>query len=340
MSKLGLFFLLLLCILTSALSLKFQIKDPESLPLQYQVLRHHQLLNAQAENFNPWQYRIMSAIVLEGIIKAFRQNDSFRQHETPSSSLQNMNELRVSYVTLYPYLLLRFLQNIIIFLLSLYLLKLLEIDHYFLKILSILTLGYTFSVAHYNSGLSFDNYFDIIFYQLALIALLQQRLLLLIPLCFLAATNRETGFLICLFPILLTKDWKFNAENKKLAYYSTLNIIAFTIPFYAIRCYFGYQEPQITGSLIENISSLTSYREIFWTYNLAPLIALVFFKRWPKILKNCFWLIIPIWLIIHFCYARVEETRLFLVPFTLIILPALICIIQQTVQQKKILLKS
>jgi hypothetical protein len=58
------------------------------------------------------------------------------------------------------------------------------------------------------------------------------------------------------------------------------------------------------------------------TVSILPLLALWKFGRLPDTLKGFFWIVVPVWMIVHLTSALANETRLFLVPVALIVIPA------------------
>ena len=71
-----------------------------------------------------------------------------------------------------------------------------------------------------------------------------------------------------------------------------------------------------------NLTNPWTYWSIFATTGFIPIIALARYKAWPPVLRRFFWLLIPAWVVIHLFLATIAEARLFLVPYSLVILPA------------------
>lgn len=67
-------------------------------------------------------------------------------------------------------------------------------------------------------------------------------------------------------------------------------------------------------------------REATWinhaaTWMVMPALALVFWRKWPPLLKRWFWMVAPAWMIVNLIFCRVNETRVFLLPYILFVLP-------------------
>ena len=70
-----------------------------------------------------------------------------------------------------------------------------------------------------------------------------------------------------------------------------------------------------------NLGHYQSWLNLFGTMGILPIMALVSSPRWPRDLKAVFWLVVPIWFLIHFTASMVDESRLFLVPQALVFVP-------------------
>jgi hypothetical protein len=199
----------------------------------------------------------------------------------------------------------------------------------------VLAWGFTYS--GYASNLAFDTYFDVLFYLMAVILILEKRSILILPLSILAALNRETGILI---PALLTatvfeRPLKI-MMRKKAFLIGTASLLLFAATLAGIRIYFGprsFLEEYVPGLslLVYNATNLYSYFSIFATFSILPLIALVRFKGWPRILKRYFWLILPLWVVVHIFTSVIAEARLFLVPYVVVLLPAAMLVLQDEI---------
>ena len=310
-----------LVILISALILSFATVSAQVNTLGihfikiHQEREHNKLLEGRAGN--PWQYRILADYMLKPCL-------NFAQ------------EIEIERPKPNTYIFFRFLQNILIFVAASYYYKKLGLS-LITSLLGISILAWSISQGVYDSDLSFSTYFDLLFYLIAVNLLLTEKYLWLLPLMVLAAFNRETsGLIIILLPayIIFSKP-----EQKKdpLIYIATLGMgILYTSIFFGLRAYFDEQEfltayGNFPGkqTLYFNVVNLLSWQRILMTVGLLPFLAIFSYPKWTKPLKIFFWVIVPIWGVIHFLASVVSETRLFLVPIALIFIPATLFGIQK-----------
>jgi hypothetical protein len=60
---------------------------------------------------------------------------------------------------------------------------------------------------------------------------------------------------------------------------------------------------------------------LFSTFGILPLVALLGYRWWPPLLKLWFWLIVPLWITVHVLSALINESLLFTEPNVLILVP-------------------
>lgn len=329
----------------------------------YQIYRG--IIEKHAKFYNPWQYRILCPLVIEGskkvydltIDKVFPIERITGHIPFPSTSgftpdtKEFIEELRdpniVKYLLIF--LVFRFIEDLLILLFSFFLLN------YFIKNLWLVFLGLVLISWSMGNGvavspLSFDTYLDNALYLLAgCIILYKKNPWYILPVTIAGAINRETSLLIPyllfvsnmhfklpLFSIASLK--KFSWPNRKIFVVSFLSFLSFAIIFISIRIYFGYQPPAIwkvpagIPMLRLNILSpvaLKGYFEMFGAFSILPLICLYKFNRCPKILQIWFIAIVPVWFFVHFYSAPTYQSRLFFVPTFLIFIPMVLSIIQK-----------
>ncbi|HEY9007937.1 hypothetical protein [Ohtaekwangia sp.] len=281
-----------------------------------QIERHKNIMAGTSEFYNPWQYRILSPYILEGFIQFF-------------------NKILPGKFEMLPYLFFKFIQNMLIFYISFYYYKALQIRNPILIFAGLMLLCYTISNSVFQSDFSFNTYFDIIFYLLAACVILHKKYYWILPITFFAAVNRETsGFipLMVVAPFLLF-DRSMLTKDKWIITLSSLAV--FAAVFVSIRLYFGFREAEgIHGMrsplayLKFNLTFFRMYPQLFGTLGLIPLITLFGFRRLPLMLKSWCLLIVPFWFVIHLAKSTAMESRLFLVPQALIFIPAMLWLIE------------
>lgn len=290
------------------------------------VLRHSNMLAGQSEFFNPWQYRIFSTYLLEGIIVLFDRLPVINQYQY------------------FPYLFLRFIQNLVIFYVAYKFYKALQIESKYLIILGLLLLGYNMSNSVFQSDLSFNTYFDILFYLLAGYLIILNKTIWVLPLMIFASFNRETSVLIAFMVMASAIDFK----SRKVKSWFDLKIgigalLIFVAIFIGLRAYYGMPAAQgihgMTSPLSYlkfNLAFFRMYPEMFGTLGIIPLLVILKFKSLSYHMKLFLLLIVPIWFLVHFVKSTAVETRLFLVPQALIFIPALLQIIEMEWKKNKI----
>jgi hypothetical protein len=281
-----------------------------------QFTRHKNIIAGNSEFYNPWQYRILSPYILESLIQLF-------------------NKVLSGKYEILPYLFFKFIQNMLIFYISFYYYKLLNIKNPILIFAGLMLLCYTISNSVFQSDFSFNTYFDIIFYLLAACVILNGKFYWIIPITFFAALNRETSGFI---PFMVVVPFLFaNKEllTKEKWIITAASLAVFAIVFVSIRLYFGFQEAEgIHGMrspfayLKFNLTFFRMYPQLFGTLGLIPFITVFGFRRLPTPLKSWCLLIVPFWLVIHMVKSTAMESRLFLVPQALIFIPAMLWLIE------------
>jgi hypothetical protein len=325
--------------------------------------RHIALIQNRAEYYNPWQYRMLCPVLIEGMMWLYNHsvdlvypveeklqlNFSKTSVPTPETEqfftlLQTKGALKYMIV----FLTFRFLLNFLVFVLAFY------VWHYFVKNKWLILMGLMFlSLAMGNaviaSDLTFNTYLDNVFYlSAALIILYKKNSLLILPLTLLAAFNRETAMLI---PVLYfvsnlkLKEWSMRAllnplkilPEKKVMILSILSLILFLSVFFSVRMYYGFVPPKIwkVPAGIEMVKlnlfstvAVKSYFEMLGVFSIIPLLLIYRFRQFPALLQLWFLGIVPVWFAVHIYSVVIYQTRLFLVPTALIFIPMLLWLIE------------
>ena len=278
------------------------------------IERHQNLIAGHSEFFNPWQYRVLAPFILEGFIKVF------------NSALPEAPEIL-------PYFVVRFMQNLLLLYIAFYYYKSLHVTNPYILFAGMMLLCYSISNSVFQSDLSFNTYFDVIFYLLAGWVILNGQFFWIIPITFFAALNRETsGFIPLMLIAAFVKTGDLTRNKWTIA---GLSFGLFALVFISIRLLYGFEKAEgIHGMtspldyLSFNLGFFRMYPQLFGTLGVVPIVALVGFRRLPDILKKWFWLIVPFWFLIHLVKSTAVETRLFLVPQALIFIPAMLYLAQ------------
>lgn len=281
--------------------------------LNTMIERHRNLIAGNSEFYNPWQYRILGPFLLEGMVQVY-------------------NAILPGKPEILPYLILRFLQNVALLYLAFYYYKALKVSNPVILFAGMMLLCYAISNSVFQSDLSFNTYFDVIFYLLAAWVILTKHSYWIIPITFFAALNRETSAFIPLMLIVAPTKEKTRDESRTTIWLiAGISMILFAIVFISLRIFYGYPEARgIHGMespmdyLSFNLRFFRMYPQLFGTLGLIPLITIIAFVKLPQVLKNWIWLILPFWFAVHLLKSTIVETRLFLVPLVLIFVPAML----------------
>ena len=278
-----------------------------------QVLRHEARLAGQSPFFNPWQYRILTTWAVEALVTAYQKLG-----------------VRYPYYSAFTHF--RFVQQLIIFALCFFYFRRFTQNH-LLTLTGVILLGYAMSYGVWNSDLSFDTYMDIILYLLAFLSLEAGRFAWIIPISAVAAANRETAILIPVFAgVLAVKSlWPPRFDRREMTI-ACLAFAAFLIVSGAIQYHYGFAPPNKMvatdlGRLKLNLTDARTYFFVLGVVNVTLLLPIFFFGKLTPFLKRAFLAIVPIWFMAHYVMAHATESRLFLVPQAVVLIPILLHLI-------------
>ena len=200
--------------------------------------------------------------------------------------------------------------------------------------MAVLARGFTYS--GYGTSLSFDTYFDILFYLLAGIIIISRKYIWLILATVFASINREpSGLIAIMLAVSTTRIRPKVIINRRALAIASICMFLFIVEYLGLRLYFGPREfsDQLGHSmgwevLRYNLTDRYTYFSAFATFSFLPLLALVQWRKWPDILHSFFWAIVPMWLLIIPLFGKLAEARLLLVPYIVVILPAAFIVIQ------------
>jgi hypothetical protein len=290
--------------------------SPLAVDMPRQIERHERMIAGNSEFFNPWQYRIFSAYVLEGIIRVY-------------------DTILPGKPAMIPYVGLHFVQIALILFLCLIYFRHLGIENPFLRGLGLVVTCFCISTSVFQSDLSFNTYFDIIFYLIAALLILRDNIVWIIPLTLVAALNRETSGFIPLM-VLAPFSTRLSDIDRRKVMIAGASLIVFAAAFFAVRLYYGFQPAVGIHGMISpkdfflfNITFFRMYPLLLGTLSIIPIVVIFYLGRLPLILRHWFWLIVPLWFLIHLVKGTAMETRLFLVPQVLIFIPSFLVLIDR-----------
>jgi hypothetical protein len=309
-------YLLVFCaVALGVITVRFQVADMiggiDSLNFE-QLDRHMDVLRGTAPN--PWQYRVLSEWVAEGFVKLF-------------GFLSPRNAVAFGFLTF------RLLQNTFIFILALILYKRLGGSH-ILALLGGILLASSMKNALFESDLSFNTYFDLLFYLLAVLLILERKYNWIIALTFLAALNRETSGLIPF--LLLSAAWTDSALSRSRRILPAfVSFGVWMLIFVGLRVlypdrplYIPYDQAPGYPLLVYNLTRSVTWTELFHTFGFTPVLGLFTFFAWHPYWKRFFFIMVPAWFVIHAFASVMAETRLFLVPLAIVFIPAVLLLLR------------
>lgn len=333
--------------------------------------RHKALIEGKSEYYNPWQYRILCPVIIEGLMWGYNHTVDkiypieekftlkFQQTSEPNPETKQFLELiqlkgALKYMIVF--LFFRFCLNLLVFILSFCLWR------YFIKNNWLVFSGLMFlSLAMGNaviaSDLTFNTYLDNIFYLFtACIILYKKNPFWLLPLTLFAAFNRETAMLIPFLYFVSQTDFSnfrlktFNIKSVQFpgsaVWFLTAGLyIIFFAVFIGVRIYYGYVPaqswkatsgiPMIKLNLFSAVG-VKAYFEMIGLFSVIPFIILYKFNRFPLQLRVWFLALVPLWFAVHVYSVVIYQTRLFLVPVIIVFLPMMLWLIENGYKSKPV----
>ena len=269
---------------------------------------HKSVMSGQSKD--PYQYRVLT----EYFVAAVRFMTA---------------QLGIPHPDAIGFVVVRSLQNILIFMLAAVYYRRLGLN-LIATLLSLSILSWAMANALWDSGLKFDTYSEIILYLVAGLLLINRKYLWTLILIAIAAANRETSGLIAvmLSGTMIMDRWPGRPTNRELLIAASAFVI-FGIVYFGVRAAYGPRE-LVTAYGISvggmalfsfNVNRLRTWVQLFNTHSIIPIIALFCMRKWPPILRVYFWAVVPVWATVHLFLSILAESRLVLVPFTLVLLP-------------------
>lgn len=284
------------------------------------IERHQNILEGKSIFFNPWQYRILSAYLLEIFVQGFKFFLSEKK------------------AYLFAFLGFRFLEHLFIYISAIIFYKKFT-QSKTLIYLALMVLAFSMSHSTFGSDLSYNTYLGLLFYLLAANVIFSNlNNWWILVLSILAAFNRESGIVIPLLLLAQNIDFKqFKIKNKQNIIISGISIFTFILVFFGLRMHYGFVENEVFSWsepfkwLKFNFTNHRVYYFVFGTIGILPFLLLGKFKNLDIRLKLMFYLIVPIWFFIHYTMVAAWESRVFLVPVALVFIPCVIDLIQKEI---------
>jgi hypothetical protein len=166
-------------------------------------------------------------------------------------------------------------------------------------------------------------------YLAAGLIILTRRYAWIIPLVCVAALNRETSGLI---PFLVfAEELALRARaprHRELLLMGGIALAVYVAIFACLRWAFppqdlitAYGNPPGLATLRFNLLRPQTWIQLFGTLGVLPFLAMASLRQWPAALRGFFWIVVPVWFLIHPFTSIMAESRLFLVPMALVFVP-------------------
>jgi hypothetical protein len=275
-----------------------------------QMERHNAVLQGTAPN--PLQYRPLSEWLVEAAYRAVKA----------------LHLPRPDHVAFLGF---RTVQNVLILLLAAGLYG--RLTRYWLaSLVGLSLLAFSMTQATYQSDLSFNTYTDLAAYLAAALLIWYRRPLWLLPLMVVAALNRETSGLIP-FMLLLSAPFLAPSRPARLRLYgiAAAAFLIYLVVTVGLHWYYGprpdfhaFGHPAGLDLLSYNLHRRRMWLEMLGTFGVVPFLAALLWRRWPPVLRACFWAVVPVWFLVHPLLAYLSETRYMLVPQAVIFIPGLL----------------
>ena len=325
---------------------------------QYQ--RQVQFMENRSDYYNPWQYRVLCPLLLEGAkwvydhtvdkvwqLEKHMHFDAAQPRQQGVFRAQVVSKDAVVYLGLF--ILFRLLLHVLIYVLE-YTLLAYFIKNNWLIALGLIFTSYILGNGVHNSDLSFNTYVDVTLYLWAGCLIAYRRSdSWIIPITLIGALNRETSLLI---PIIYFSSLtvlprfisgaSFRWPPFRTWVITSVSLLLYASVFIGIRMHYGYRTAapvtiyQVSVGLplfkvnLASAQALRSYFEMYGVLSVLWLTALFTFRHNHPLLRTWMIVVVPVlWMLIHFFTSVIAESRCFLVPVLLVLLPMLLEKIEQ-----------
>lgn len=197
-----------------------------------------------------------------------------------------------------------------------------------------------------DSDLTFNTYMDVVLYLAAgLVIVKNLNYWWIVAITLVGAFNRETSAFIPVIFFLSKVNWaewpnllKLAFSDRKSFTITAISCVLFICIFAGIRMYYGYEPqsswrvaiglPMLKFNLFSS-ASIKTYFEFFGVFAIFPIWAAFVVKNSDYRLKVLFYGLVPVWFTLHLFSGIAFQTRLFLVPTLLVIVPVVLDYIER-----------
>jgi hypothetical protein len=129
----------------------------------------------------------------------------------------------------------------------------------------------------------------------------------------------------------------YKIKLRNFSYSAALGLIG-VVGFVGLRWYYGYEPYMLISGWYRVVENFTNYSIVsgqFAIMLILPFLSLFFLRSSPLLLRTIWITVIPIWFAVHYYSFPVLESRYFLVPFALGIIPVTLFGIEKTYLDEK-----
>jgi hypothetical protein len=302
--------LVLGCVLVFSLFtviIQVKVAWPDYIARGEQLRLHQAVLAGKAGN--PWQYRILPEYAVEAVIRLF-------------TAIGVPKPVTLAFIGV------RVVQNILLFLLAVAYYRRLGLN-LATTLIGLTLLAYSMTHSLYDSDLQFNTYGDVTCYLAAGLIILTRRYVWIVPLMCVAALNRETSGLIPFLVFAEALALRARApRHRKLLLMGGTALAVYVAIFVCLRLTYppqdlitAYGNRPGLATLRFNLFRPQTWIQLFGTLGVLPFLAMASMRQWPAALRGFFWIVVPVWFLIHPFTSIMAESRLFLVPMALVFVP-------------------
>lgn len=334
----------------------------------WQYQRHLDFMEGKSPFFNPWQYRVLCPMIVEGgkwtyehtvdkivPLEKIKQFDPVKAAGSPVEQETIINR-KDGIIYLIVFAAFRFVMNVLIYLFCFSLFAYYTRNNW-LNAVGVFLVSLAMGNAVFNADLSLNTYMDLLlFLWMACIVLYRSNAWWILPITILGALNRETALLIPgLYFVAAAVD---PANRKKLLGISWLHtpavrtwiitavsLVAFFAIFIAIRIHYGFRPPGMVeetgmtfGWQLIKFNTTGKYGvqtmiEMYGVLGFLPLAWLFCFRHLSMLLRVWSLLLLPCWIGLHFVSTQAGESRYYLVTLILVLIPMVLEMINRSAKR-------
>jgi len=186
--------------------------------------------------------------------------------------------------------------------------------------------------AVHDSDLSLNTYGDLAFWMAGMVLIAGRRDAWLVMLVPLAVLNRETALLLPIVAgaVRLAEDRALGARVGRALAPAVAALTLGLVAFFAVRLTLGVERIAVLPAghsaglelLWYNLGRPHSYVFLLLSFGVLPLLAARAGAELPSSLRAAALAMLPIWIGVHLLFGVLAETRLFLVPIAVVVVPA------------------